>query len=114
MPFTCLDVVKAAGLREGRRAGHERSFACTRHDDEDPSLMVNGAKDTWLCGPCGAGGTAYQLAAFLANCDPADKVYVVKPIRTTATVSQETLPAVVPRDVASSDSLSVVRLKFAA
>ena len=41
-------------------------------------------------------------------------VYVVKPIRTTAAASQERLPAVVPRGAASSDSLSVVLVTFAA
>jgi hypothetical protein len=30
-------------------------------------------KNVWLCGPCGASGTAWQLAAFLASCDPSDK-----------------------------------------
>ena len=43
-----------------------------------------------------------------------DPVYVVKPIRTTAAASQERLPAVVPRGAASSDSLSVVLVTFAA
>ena len=42
------------------------------------------------------------------------EVYVVKPIRTTAAASQERLPAVVPRGAASSDSLSVVLVTFAA
>ena len=41
-------------------------------------------------------------------------MYVVKPIRTTAAASQERLPAVVPRGAASSDSLSVVLVTFAA
>ena len=41
-------------------------------------------------------------------------LYVVKPVRTTAAASQERLPAVVPRGAASSDSLSVVLVTFAA
>ena len=41
-------------------------------------------------------------------------LYVVKLIRTTAAASQERLPAVVPRGAASSDSLSVVLVTFAA
>ena len=41
-------------------------------------------------------------------------MYVVKPIQTTAAASQERLPAVVPRGAASSDSLSVVLVTFAA
>ena len=47
-----------------------------------------------------------------ANAEAA--LYVVKPIRTTAAASQERLPAVVPRGAASSDSLSVVLVTFAA
>ena len=30
------------------------------------------ATDTWMCGPCGVGGNAWQLAAFLAGIDPSD------------------------------------------
>jgi hypothetical protein len=71
--FTCLDVVKAAGLREGPLVGQERSFACNQHDDEHPSLMVNDSKNTWMCGPCRKGGTPWQLAAFLAGLDPSNK-----------------------------------------
>ena len=44
----------------------------------------------------------------------AKTLYVVKPIRTTEAASQERLPAVVPRGAASSDSLSVVLVTFAA
>ena len=42
------------------------------------------------------------------------RMYVVKSIRTTEAASQERLPAVVPRGAASSDSLSVVLVTFAA
>ena len=75
--FRCLDVVKAAGLDAGPRKGREQSFRCSRHDDGQPSLMVNDAKDMWLCGPCNAKGTAFQLAAFLAGHDPSDKSKVL-------------------------------------
>ena len=70
--FTCLDVMKAAGL-EGRRRGKEQAFHCPRHEDEKPSLTVNPDKDVWMCGPCDQDGTAWQLAAFVVGCDPADK-----------------------------------------
>jgi hypothetical protein len=72
MKFTCLEVVTAAGL-EGRRRGKEQMFSCPRHEDQHPSLMVNAEKDTWMCGPCGQHGTAWQLAAFLNGHDAADK-----------------------------------------
>ena len=71
--FSCLDVVRAAGLEEGRRRGKEQPFRCPRHGDEHPSLKVNLDKNVWICGPCGQKGTAWQLAAFLSNHDPADK-----------------------------------------
>jgi hypothetical protein len=71
---TCLEVAAAAGL-EGRRHGKEQAFHCPRHEDKTPSLKINPDKDVWMCGPCGdrARGTAWQLAAFLAGHDPADK-----------------------------------------
>jgi hypothetical protein len=73
MTFTCLEVVTAAGLK-GRRRGQEQAFRCPRHgEDQHPSLMVNPGKNTWLCGPCDKHGTAWQLAAFLADRDPSDK-----------------------------------------
>src|SRR6202042_2593671 len=52
---------------------HESSFRCPNHRDEHPSLQVNQHKNVWMCGPCGANGTAWQLAAFLARLDPANK-----------------------------------------
>ena len=45
---------------------------------------------------------------------PHPRTIAIKPIRTTAAASQERLPAVVPRGAASSDSLSVVLVTFAA
>jgi putative DNA primase/helicase len=77
MSFRCLDVARAAGLHEGKRVGAEHYFGCCCHEDRRPSLAVNDTKDTWLCGPCGAGGTAWQLAAFVAGVDPADKPAVM-------------------------------------
>jgi hypothetical protein len=34
---------------------------------------VNPKKNVWFCGPCGASGNAWQLAAFLAKVSPDDK-----------------------------------------
>jgi hypothetical protein len=81
MKFSCLDVVTAAGLEEGRRRGKEQVFRCPQHEDQHPSLSVNPDKDTWLCGPCGQRGTAWQLAAFLSGHDPADKAGVTAWLR---------------------------------
>ena len=43
------------------------------HEDSHPSLSINKTKDVWMCGPCGASGNAWKLAAFLAKADPGDK-----------------------------------------
>jgi len=71
--FSCLDVAKAARLTFSRKSGAEYIYTCPRHDDKHPSLAVNEQKDVWMCGPCGVHGTAWQLAAFIARIDPADK-----------------------------------------
>src|SRR5262249_34751531 len=47
------------------------------HDDEHPSLSINISKNAWMCGPCGAKGTAWQLAAFLSGVLPSDKPAVL-------------------------------------
>jgi hypothetical protein len=75
--FTCLDVAQAAKLTAGRKSGAERLFQCPNHDDANPSLSINATKDVFLCVPCGAKGTAWQLAAFLARLDPSDKGAIV-------------------------------------
>jgi DNA-binding transcriptional ArsR family regulator len=76
MPFTCLDVATAAGLEPGRPRGAEQPFRCPNHDDHSPSLFINATRDVWMCGPCQARGTAYQLAAFLCGSPPTDKACV--------------------------------------
>ena len=77
MPFTCLDVVKAALGQPEKQSGDELYFRCPIHDDHDPSLMVNERKDVWLCGPCNKGGIPWELAAFLLGFDPSDKSSVM-------------------------------------
>jgi hypothetical protein len=69
--MTPLDVALAAGLKEGSQSGRERAFLCTQHDDHHESLFINGPM--WFCGPCGQGGNAWKLAAFLLDVDPSDK-----------------------------------------
>lgn len=71
--MTCIEVATAAGLQPGHQSGQEQLYRCPRHDDQHPSLSVNAAKNTWMCGPCSAAGTAWQLAAFLAALEPGDK-----------------------------------------
>src|SRR3954471_21378130 len=78
MSFTCIEVAKAAGLTEGARSGQEQLYICPRHNDRHPSLSINTTKDVFMCGPCGAQGTAWQLVAFLNGVDPSDKPAVYR------------------------------------
>jgi 5S rRNA maturation endonuclease (ribonuclease M5) len=75
--MTCLDIATAAGLRPGPVRGKEHSFHCPhrghKNGDEHASLLINTKKNLWMCGPCAAKGTAWQLAAFLAGVEPSDK-----------------------------------------
>jgi hypothetical protein len=49
-----------------------------RNADAHPSLKINPRKNTWACFVCGASGTAWALAAFIAGLDPSDKAGVTK------------------------------------
>jgi len=72
MRFTCFDVARSVlGEPESiKRAEHY--WTCPNHEDKHPSLTINGRKDCWMCGPCGAKGTPWQLAAFISGNDPSN------------------------------------------
>jgi hypothetical protein len=72
-PLLCIDVAKAACLDPGIRKGKETAFKCPAHNDNDPSLEINEAKNMWICRVCGTGGNAWELAALLAGTKPNDK-----------------------------------------
>ena len=76
MNLRCIDVAHVAGLQPGKKAGDEVLFTCPRHDDQHPSLSINTGKNAWLCGPCGTGGNAWELAAFLLGTSPEDKTKI--------------------------------------
>src|SRR5206468_3692915 len=73
MQLDCLQIAKAAGLEQGKTSGREILFHCSRHPDKHPSLSINPEKNKWFCGPCGKGGGAWQLAAFLSGHNPFEK-----------------------------------------
>jgi hypothetical protein len=75
--MTCNDVANAARLDPGVRHGDEQPYRCPRHDDQRPSLFVNLKRNVWMCGPCGAKGTPWQLAAHCAGVQPSDKPAVL-------------------------------------
>jgi len=81
MALQCLEIARAALGEPAKQAGRELLFRCPRHEDEHPSLSVNSAKDCWLCGPCGKGGNAWELAAFLARVEPNDKARITPWLR---------------------------------
>ena len=71
--FTC-DAVAIFVLGEPtKRAGAELLWHCPNHEDKHESLSVNPKKNVFLCAPCNASGTAWQLASFLARHEPSDK-----------------------------------------
>lgn len=81
MTLSCDQILQAAKLQPGRRSGDELLFTCPRHDDKHPSLTINISKNVWMCGPCGASGTPWALAAFLAKTDPENKTAVMDWLR---------------------------------
>ncbi|MGH9740579.1 MAG: DUF3631 domain-containing protein [Candidatus Acidiferrales bacterium] len=71
--LTCEQVARAVLGEPTKRAGAELLWPCPNHEDKHPSLSVNPKKNVFLCAPCNASGTAWQLAVFLARLDPGDK-----------------------------------------
>jgi 5S rRNA maturation endonuclease (ribonuclease M5) len=69
----CVDVVRAVLGEPQKQSGQELLYCCPRHEDRHPSLSINVAKNVWMCGPCNASGTAWALAAFIAQLEPSDK-----------------------------------------
>ena len=86
MKFTCEQVVRAGLGEPVKGEGTELLYPCPhperhQHGDAHPSLKINPKKDTWGCFVCGVGGTAWQLAAFLAGVDASDKKAVTSWLR---------------------------------
>lgn len=79
--LSCESIARAALGDPARRSGAELFWKCPRHDDAHPSLQINPAKNKWLCGPCGASGGAWALAAFLSRSDASDKPSVTAWLR---------------------------------
>lgn len=68
----CSEIALAVLGNPVNRKGLEVIHRCPNHDDQHPSLKINPSKNLWMCGPCGAGGNAWQLAAFISKLDPND------------------------------------------
>ena len=93
--FTCEDVARAGLGKPAERKGAELYYHCPhperhRNGDAQPSLKINTKKDTWGCFVCKAGGTAWQLAAFIAGCEPGDKERVNAWLRERGLISHKT------------------------
>jgi putative DNA primase/helicase len=76
MELSCVQVATAAMGEPVRRQGVESFYRCPFHQDSAPSLRINADKNCWNCFPCQIGGSAWQLAAKFADCDPGDKSVV--------------------------------------
>src|SRR5690242_15830274 len=77
MKLQCIEIARAVLGEPAKTSGREAIYECPHHDDQHPSLKINLQKDVWMCGPCGAKGGAWTLAAFLAGRDPDDKAGVI-------------------------------------
>jgi hypothetical protein len=81
------EAVASAGLGPYvRREGAELLWRCpqgARHKNGDahPSLKVNLKKNVWGCFVCGAKGTAWALAAFVAGIEASDKSAIIAWLR---------------------------------
>jgi len=78
MNFTCEEVARTVLGPPLKQERVEALWRCPHPDrhksgDSHPSLKVNIRKDTWGCFVCGVGGTAWQLAGFIAGIDTSDK-----------------------------------------
>ena len=71
--LTCEAVARVALGESAKKQGAGLLYHCPNHQDEHDSLLINPQKDVFMCGPCGASGTAWALAAFLAGVEPGDK-----------------------------------------
>jgi hypothetical protein len=74
---TCLEIAEAGGLECAFERGDEVFHHCRNHDDQRASFRIHRKKDCWKCDPCGTGGNAWELMAFLAGCNPDDKQAVL-------------------------------------
>jgi hypothetical protein len=76
--LTCEKIARSVLGEPTKRSGEELLWCCRNHSDEHESLSINPTKDVFLCAPCGAAGTSWQLAAFLGHLDPSDKLAITK------------------------------------
>jgi hypothetical protein len=81
MILFCESVATAVLGSAHHKTGAELYFHCSKHEDKNPSLKINATKNVFLCGPCGVGGNAWRLAAFLSGQDPQDKQAVATWLR---------------------------------
>jgi len=81
MNLNCLEIAKSAALKPGKSTGDEIPFICPQHDDSEPSLRVDIAKNCWFCSPCKKGGNAWALAAWIIGSSPDDKPAVTAWLR---------------------------------
>jgi len=105
----CFEVARAVLGEPVRRMGQELFFRCAnpRHIDDHPSLKINQRKNVWMCGPCGASGNAWQLAAFIGGLAPNDKVGITSFLRMHGCSSRQNgrRPVITIGDLALDKSL---------
>lgn len=81
MNLLCTDIAEAAQLGSGKKSGAELLFKCPHHENRDPKLNINEAKNCWTCWVCDKSGNAWTLAAHIAGVSPDNKPAVTAWLR---------------------------------
>lgn len=69
MSELCVQDVAHRLLGEPKRhQGRTILYLCPRHDDTEPSLTIDTAKDIWSCFPCDVHGRSWKLVQWVQNC----------------------------------------------
>lgn len=74
-----FDVVAQLGLGVPIGRWGESRVLCPFHEDENPSLRLNGETGKWYCDPCGIGGDGIRLVELTRGVDFVEAVKTLAP-----------------------------------
>src|SRR4051794_7433819 len=74
-----------------KRSGRRLLWPCPFHDDRDPSLQVDPARQSWKCWPCDLGGDAPALVMKLKGVGFSEAVRIIAEL--AAIVAPSSRPA---------------------
>ncbi len=85
--------------------GDEYRCVCPVHDDTNPSLYINPAKQKWICFGCGHGGGLVRFYSFVAGCSVAEAILKLGSASVLASYLQQFM---LKRDEANPDVTAYV------